>query len=83
MGVNEAKHDRYILQGESNMLPFRKRETKNFKNQPLKHKRNEKNTRALRRQQKECWGGGLHSGSSYYSLQNFLKKSDNLVQKAF
>ena len=82
MGVNEAKHDRHILQGESNMLPFRKRETKKFKNQPLKHKRNEKNTRALR-QQKECWSDSLHSRSSSFALQNFVKQSDNSVQRAF
>ena len=62
-------------------MPMTKRRIKKLAQQDLK--RNEKNTRTLRRQQKECWGGDLHSGSSYYSLQNFLKKSDNLVQKAF
>ncbi len=58
-----------------------KRRIKMFEKQGIK--RNEKNTQALRRQQKECWCGGLHSGSSYYSLQNFVKRSDNSVQKAF
>jgi len=44
---------------------------------------NEKNTRALRRQQKECWSDSLHSGSIYYALQSSVKKPDKAVQKAF
>ena len=50
--------------------------------QSLKHKRNEKNTRALRRQQKECWNGSLHSGSIYYALQSSVKKPDKALQEA-
>nr|WP_321402038.1 hypothetical protein [uncultured Desulfobacter sp.] len=48
-------------------------------------KRNEKTILALRRQQKECWGGGLHSGSINYALQSFVKQSGNPapLQKAF
>lgn len=45
-------------------------------------KRNERHTRALRRQQKEYWGGSLHSGSIYYALQSSVKKPDKSVQEA-
>ena len=51
---------------------YSKRRIKRFEKQGIK--RNEKNILALRRQQKECWDGDLHSGSSYYFLHNFVKK---------